>query len=542
MTKVRFLSLLLLSLFGSNTLSAQGFSGKQIFVTSLVVLGVLVFLWVILMIAENLMQIEAKKMGAETVKGKFSLIPGMAKIFKKSVPEYVGNHRFFNLTRGFDIKLQGSAETVMSSGLGANTFAIKPPDFHGISPIPKVVVEVGQEVKAGEVIFFDKKRPDINYVAPVSGEVVAINRGAKRSIAEVVILADKDQKSLKFQVPDPANSTEEEIIAFLKQSGLWVLLNERPYDLVPGETKPKNIFISTFDTAPMAPDLNYVMHGREKAFQKGLDVLARLTEGKVYLGLSANGSEAPSSVFMNAQNVEKVFFRGKHPAGNVGIQIHHIAPIRRHDIVWTLGVQEVAQMGEMFLSGSYDASRIISINGNDILNPGYVKTYQGANVGELLKGQLKLDNQRFISGDPLSGSKIANDGFLSFHDDQVSIIEEGDEFEMFGWLLPLTPRPSASGTFPNFLFKNYAFEANTNTHGEKRAFVMTGQYEDVLPMEIYPQQLMKAVMNGDIEKMEGLGINELTEEDLALCEFVCTSKMPLQSILREGLEMMREQA
>jgi Na+-transporting NADH:ubiquinone oxidoreductase subunit A len=196
----------------------------------------------------------------------------------------------------------------------------------------------------------------------------------------------------------------------------------------------------------------------------------------------------------------------------------------------------------MFISGKYDASRMVSINGNDLKNPTYVKTYMGANVGDLLKDQLQAENLRIVSGDPLSGKKISQDGYLNFHDDQVCVLEEGDDYEMFGWLLPITPRPSASGTFPNFLFKNHAFEANTNTHGEPRAFVVTGQYEEVLPMDIYPQQLMKAVLNGDIEKMEGLGINELTEEDLAICEFVCTSKMPLQSMLREGLDMMREQA
>lgn len=542
MNKVRFLSLLILSLFGFNTLSAQSFSGKQIFVGSLIVIGVLVFLWVILMIAENLMQIEAKKMGADTEEGKFSLIPSVARIFGKSIPEYVGNYPYFNLKRGFDIKLSGKAETVINSSIKAITFAVMPPDFHGISPIPKVVVEQGQEVKAGDVLFIDKKRPDIQYVAPVSGEVIAINRGPKRSIAEVVILADTKQSSAAFVVPDLDKASEEELILFMKKSGLWVLLNERPYDVVPGDDRPGNIFISTFDTAPMAPDLNFIMQGRGASFQKGLDVLNRLTEGKVYLGLSANGEHAPSEVFTKAKNVELVYFSGKHPAGNVGVQIHHIAPIRGQNKVWTVGVQEVAQIGEMFISETYDASRIISINGNDVKNAAYVKTYLGANTAELLKDQLQAENQRIISGDPLSGKKVTEKGFLSFHDDQLTVIEEGDEYEMFGWLLPLTPRPSASGTFPNFLFKNYAFEANTNTHGEPRAFVMTGQYEEVLPLDIYPQQLMKAVLNEDIEKMEGLGINELTEEDIAICEFVCTSKMPLQSMLRKGLDMMREQA
>jgi Na+-transporting NADH:ubiquinone oxidoreductase subunit A len=291
----------------------------------------------------------------------------------------------------------------------------------------------------------------------------------------------------------------------------------------------------------LATDQDFAMEGRDKAFQKGIDVLSSLTSGKVFLGLDANKSTPPSAIFADAKGAEKVYFRGEHPSGNVGIQIHHVAPIKGKDKVWTLDPQEVAQIGEMFISGQYDASRVISFNGNSVENPCYVQTYMGANLDDLLKNQVSGENQRYISGNPLTGKQISGKGFVGFRDNSVTVIPEGDDYELFGWLLGLSPRPTASGAFPNFLYRNHAHEVTTNTHGERRAFVMTGEYKKVLPMDIYPQQLLKAVLNGDIERMEGLGINELTEEDLALCEFVCTSKMPLQSILREGLDMMRDQ-
>ena len=283
------------------------------------------------------------------------------------------------------------------------------------------------------------------------------------------------------------------------------------------------------------------MEGRAQDFQKGIDVLNKLTEGSVYLGLNANGNHGPSSVFTSVEGVKKHWFSGKHPAGNVGVQIHNIKPIRAGETVWTLNVSDVLTLGKLFTDGIYDGSRLVAITGNDINNAGYVKTYSGANIAELLKGNLEGDNLRIVAGDVLSGRAVEEDGFLGHNEDQITTLAEGDNYELFGWLLPIKPRPSLSGTFPNFLFPNHEFEANTNTHGEKRAFVVSGQYEAVLPMDIYPQHLMKAILANDFERMEGLGIYELSEEDVALCEFACTSKMPLQKILRDGLNTMQEQ-
>ena len=367
-----------------------------------------------------------------------------------------------------------------------------------MSPIPKVVVEVGDVIKAGDVLFFDKKRPEVKYAAPVSGEVIAVNRGAKRSIAEVVILKDKEMKYRNVASFDLEKSSREDLVNHLLEYGVWPMIRQRPYNIIAEyDITPKNIFISTFDSAPLAPDNNIVVKGRGEAFQKGLDVLNKLTEGKVYLGLDANGKDAPSEVFTNAKGVEKNWFNGPHPSGNVGVQIHHTASIGTGEKAWTLGVQEVITIGALFTEDRFNAERVVCLAGQELDTSKYVKTYQGANIGELVKNNGKFEKVRFISGDVLSGQSKSESSFLNFYDDQLTVVKEGDYYEMFGWLLPLKPRPSISRTFPNFLFPKQRFKADTNAHGEKRAFVMTGQYESVLPMDIYPQHLMKSIIVND---------------------------------------------
>lgn len=522
----------------SNAQSQEDSSG-YLFPMLIAVAGAL-GVWALLTLADNLMQIEAKKVGLDTRKDNYGVFPSLQSMFKKKAPEFVGDASYHNLTKGADIKLAGKAEkTVISADV--TRYALQPNLYGLMSPIPKVLLEVGSEVKAGEPLFYDKKRPEIQYVSPVSGEVVDVIRGPKRAIHKIVVLADKD---IKFQQHNPPSLDAErsEIVNFLLQSGGWSLLNQRPFDIVPDISAiPRDIFISTFDSAPLAPDLDFVVEGRGKDFQKGVDVLGTLTDGSVFLGLNANGGKKPSSVFMNTEGAEKHWFAGKHPAGNVGIQIHNIKPIRAGETVWTVNVNDVLTIGKLFNEGIYDGSKFVALTGNELSQPGYVKTYNGANISELLAGNIKGDNLRIVAGDVLSGRQVEENGFLGHNEDQITTLTEGDNYELFGWLLPIKPRPSLSGTFPNFLFPNHEFEANTNTHGEKRAFVVSGQYEAVLPMDIYPQHLMKAILANDFERMEGLGIYELSEEDIALCEFSCTSKMPLQKILRDGLNTMQEQ-
>lgn len=530
-------------LFISNFLSAQSSTeGGNILLISVIVLAGVLLLWAILSLANNLLKIEASKYGIDTFRNNFSVFPSTRDFFESTKTKYIKEGKLIKLTKGHDILLVGEAIGEIKS-VPVNRFAIKPTDFHNMSPIPKVEPEIGDSILAGDVLFYDKKRPEIKYVSPVSGELVEVVRGEKRSIASVVVLADKENKYKSFSVPNLETISRNELVEFMLGNGLWTLINERPYDVVPDmDSIPKNIFISTFDTAPLAPCLNTVVNGKDKEFQKGLDVLGKLTTGFVHLGLDARKDTAPHSAFTESTGVQKTWFKGQHPAGNVGIQIHHVAPINSGDRVWTLSVQDVITIGHLFLTGQYDASRVVALTGSELQNPSYVRTFQGASVADLLKDNIKEGKNRIVSGDPLSGKQIGSDDFLSFKDDQVTVIKEGDKYEMFGWLLPTSLRPSISGTFPNFLFPNYKFEAETNTHGEKRAFVVSGQYESVLPMNIHAQSLMKAIVNKDFEQMDGLGITELTEEDVALCEFVCTSKNPLQSILREGLEMVKEQS
>lgn len=524
---------------------AQGAAPSGGDLTQLLLLGVVValLLVVVFMVASSFLKVEARATGADKTGKEFTLIPGRDEIVDNGLPDGVSEKDVIKLRQGFDINLLGEPAAVVEDK-SVTTFAMQPPNFIGMSPLPKLAVAAGDTVKAGDELFFDKKRPRIKYCAPVSGEVVDIRRGDKRAIMEVVILADKEQQLRRHEdVPHLDRASREDILAFFLESGTWPMIRQRPFNIVADpDDVPKSIFVSTFDTAPQAPDLELAVEGRGVDFQRGLDVLRRLTPGKVHLGL--DGSKAPAAAFANAMGVEKHFFRGEHPAGNVGVHIHHVDPVDASQVVWTAGVQDVISIGRLFNTGEFDASRIVALVGDEFERPRHVRTKLGARISDLIKGELKDEAKdvRLISGDVLSGVEKAADSYVNFYDDQLTSIEEGNYFELFGWLLPIDPRPSRSGTFPNKVFgKDYKFKPTTNSHGEKRAFVVTGEYEAVLPMDVLPQHLMKAIMANDFERMEGLGLYELVEEDIALCEFACTSKQPLQRILRQGLDTMRAQ-
>lgn len=520
--------------------AAQSSGNTNLLLYTLLVVAAILLIGVIMQVADNLLRVEAQKYHVQSE--GLDVWGGLSTLFTPKLPAPLKDQDVYVLKAGYDIKLEGEAAHEIHEA-HVTRFAMQPQNFVDMSPIPKVMLEVGESVKAGQPLFFDKKIPDIQYVAPVSGEILAITRGEKRAITEIVILADKQIQYLEHQVPNLESITRESLVQFLLQTGAWTVLRQRPYNIVPDlSIVPVNIFISTFDSAPLAPDSNFVMQGKGEEFQKGLDALGRLTSGKVHLGLDGRGEASPSAIFTQAQGVEKHWFRGPHPSGNVGVQIHHVSAMKPGQKVWTLGIQEVAAMGRLFITGQFDGRRIVAITGSPISKPLYMNTFVGAHIGELVKDVIVGENLRFISGDVLSGEQKSLDGYLNYHDDQVTVMNEGNFYEMFGWLLPLTERPSVSRTFPNFLFPDSKFIANSNTHGERRAFVMTGEYERMLPMNIYPQHLMKAILSNDFEKMEGLGIYELSEEDVALCEFACTSKMPLQQILKDGQKVMREQS
>tara|TARA_Y100001978_G_C23685275_1_gene431518 strand:+ start:300 stop:1652 length:1353 start_codon:yes stop_codon:yes gene_type:complete len=442
------------------------------------------------------------------------------------------------LKKGLNIHLHGEADKVYSSIPQSETFVVRPTDFHGMTP--KLTVKEGDRVNAGSVLFFDKYNKRVKFTSPISGEVVAINRGAKRRILEVVLNADAEVKYESFDKGSAADLSREQIIETLLSSGAWPFVRQKPFDVIANpEDIPKAIFISTFNTAPLAADNDFVLHGLEKEFQTGLDYVAKLTEGTVHLNIDGNTN--PSKVFTDAKGVQINKFSGQHPAGNVGVQIHHIDPINKGDIIWYLYPQDVIAITRLFTEGKYDASRIVALTGSQVAKPRYYRTIAGASISNMLEDNLKEGDSRFISGDVLTGTQIAANGSLGFYDTQVSVIPEGNHQEFLGWLAPGLDKFSISKTFLSWLSPSKKYNLDTNYHGEERAYVITGNYEKVFPMDIFPMQLIKACMIEDIELMESLGIYEVSPEDFALCEFICTSKIEVQNIIREGLDLIKKE-
>ena len=442
------------------------------------------------------------------------------------------------IKRGMDIKLEGAPSLDVHQANSPATFAVKPTDFKGL--VPKMHVKQGDEVQAGDCLFADKKNDKICFTAPVSGEIAEVVRGDRRAILAVKILADSEIVYKSFNTSGFLNKSRDEVVELLLASGLWPFIIQRPYGVLADPSiAPKSIHVSGFDSAPLAADLSISLKGQEDNLKTGFEIIKKLTEGKVHLNVHATKD---SSIYNSLEGLEKTIFSGPHPSGLVGVQINKIDPINKGDIVWTIKPQHVAFIGKFFETGNLDLEQTIVVAGSEIRKPAYYATRLGASVSELLKNNVASDNVRVISGNVLTGSKIAQDGYLGYYDNQISLIPEGDHFEMLGWLLPSYPRPTLSSTFPLFKFFKKTFKVNTNPHGEHRAYVVTGQYEKVMPMNIMPQQLIKSVMAKDLELMENLGIYEVIEEDMALCEFVCTSKIDVQRVLSEGLELMAEES
>jgi Na+-transporting NADH:ubiquinone oxidoreductase subunit A len=450
--------------------------------------------------------------------------------------------KFIKLKKGFTINMAGKAAPKVVEPDQPETFVIKPTDFHGLY-MPKPVVKEGDTVKAGSPLFHDKKHENILFTAPVSGEVVEVKRGEKRKLLEIKILADKKVEHLsfsKYSVSEIANLSVEQVKEQLLKSGVWPTLVQRPYGIVadPAVT-PKAIHISAFDTHPLAPDYSLIFKGLDQAFQIGVDVLKKLTAGTVHVNTHA--SSELSTVFSQVKGADVNKFSGPHPAGCVGVQIHHLDPINKGDVVWTINPAGVIQIGKLFSQGIYDTSRVIAVAGSEVKTPQYFKTYTGASVKRFLEGNLANDHVRVVSGNPLTGTAIGKDGHLGFYDLQVSVIPEGDYYEFLGWINPTQKKLSfqrALGLL-SFLSPSKERVLDTNTHGEPRAFVQTGVFEQVTPMDVLPTHLLKSILAEDIDEMEALGIYEVIEEDLALCEFVDVSKHNVQQILRDGLDLIQ---
>ena len=442
------------------------------------------------------------------------------------------------LKKGLNIQLIGASEQVYSTSEVAKTYELKPTDFHGLTP--KLTVKIGDKVKAGTILFVDKYNEMVKFCSPVSGEVTDIVRGEKRRILKVVIISDIEIEYESLNSENTTDLSREKIIDKMCSNGVWPFVRQKPYDVIanPLDT-PKSIFISAFNSDPIAIDNDFALYGKEELFQYGLDIITKLTSGITHLNI--DGYSNPSKVFADAKGVQVNKISGMHPSGNVGVQIHHIDPINKDDIIWYLSPQDVITIATLFKKGKYDVSRIIAVSGSQIKNPRYYRTIAGTSVFNFLKDNLNEGKTRVISGNVLTGKKIDVNGTLGFYDYQINAIPEGDESEFLGWISPGLKKFSASRSFFSWLTPSKKYSLNANLNGEERAYVMTGQYEKVLPMDIYPNQLIKAIMIEDIELMENLGIYEVSPEDFALCEFVCTSKIEVQKIIRHGLDLVRKE-
>lgn len=434
--------------------------------------------------------------------------------------------------RGLTLRLKGEAEKTLVDAPRSKTFAIKPPDFHSI--VPKMVVKEGAKLQAGDELFFSKYTDQIRFTSPVSGTLKEIKRGEKRRIMEVVIEADPSDTYREFGTMDPLSADADAVKERILESGCWAFMNQRPYDIVADpKDSPKAIFVSAMNTAPLSGDVEFILKDKMEAFQTGLNALTRLTSGKVHVSVA----KQTDSLFRDLENVEIHQVRGPHPAANVGVQIHHIDPINIGERVWTVGPEDVAIIGEMFQTGKFNAERTVAVAGSSAKDRKYFRTKIGANASDLI-GNVG-DDVRVISGDVLSGDKIRSNQFINFYPNTLTMIPEGNQYRMFGWL-PFTYNsiPSNSRTSLSWLFPNKKYEVNTNLNGEERALVVTGEMEEVLPMDLFPMQLIKACMGADIEKMENLGIYEVAPEDFALIDYVNTSKIEAQEIIRLGLDLM----
>lgn len=435
------------------------------------------------------------------------------------------------IKKGLNIKLKGEAERHLSDAPRSTVFSIKPSDFHTVTP--KMVVKQGDVVKAGETIFFSKYNSSVKFVAPVSGKIKEVRRGAKRVILDVLIEADATDTYVEHGSKNPETMSGEDVKQFLLDSGCWPFIKQRPYDVVanPADT-PKAIFISGLDTAPLAADVEFLLKGKEAEFQAGITALGKLSSN-VHLSVAAGAS----STLKNVNGVKLHYVTGPHPAGNVGVQIHHVDPINVGERVWVVNPADVAIIGKLFLTGKFDATRVVALVGSSIAKPQYYNVKIGSAVTDVV-GSVSAES-RIISGDVLTGTKVGAEGFLSFYDTEITVIPEGNVYRMLGWM-PFKDNyiHSAARTSFSFLFPNKKYEPTTNLNGEERALVVTGEMEKVMPMDVYPMQLLKACLANDIEKMENLGIYEVAPEDFALVDYVCTSKIETQEIIREGLDLM----
>mgnify|MGYP000762546131 FL=1 len=441
------------------------------------------------------------------------------------------------LRKGLDINLKGKAAAEVMSVKEPGFYALIPDDFTGVTP--KVVVKEQEYVMAGGPLFVDKNHPELKFVSPVSGVVTSVERGARRKVMSITVEAAAEQDYEEFGKKDVSKMSGEQVKEALLNGGMFAFIKQRPYDVVADPAvAPRAIFVSAFDSNPLAPEFEMALKGEEANFQTGLDALAKMA--KTYLSISVKQNAA---ALTQAKNVEINVFDGPHPAGNVGVQINHIAPVNKGETVWTIDPQAVIFIGRLFNTGHVDMTRTVAVTGSEVKKPAYCKLKVGALLTNVFAGNVNTSCElRYISGNVLTGKQIAANGFLGAFHSQVTVIPEGnDVHEMLGWIMPRFNEFSTSRSYFSWLMGKKEYRLDARIKGGERHMIMSNEYDRVLPMDIMPEYLIKAIIAGDIDQMEALGIYEVAPEDFAICEFVCSSKMELQRIVREGLDMLRRE-
>ncbi len=454
-------------------------------------------------------------------------------------------NKVIKLKKGLDIAVSGEAAKEIGSLSRPDIYAIVPDHFAGITP--KMLVKEGETVEAGSPIFHDKQFTEMNFVSPVSGKVVAVNRGERRKIMSIDIEADKQIVYKQFTC-DAAQLSAEEIKAALLEAGLWCFIKQRPYDCIamPNKT-PKAVFISTFDTAPCAPDYEWMLKGHLAELQAAVSALSKIAP--VYVGIRGG---AKATEFRELKDCTQYEVYGPHPAGNVGVQINHVAPIAKGETVWIINIQDLEVIGRFFVKGIVDMQRLVALTGPQVVEPRYYRVLPGMPVDAVVRCNVYKDAPlRYVNGNLLSGHQTEPEEKIDAYCNQISVVNEGtDVHEFMGWLMPRFDSFQTGNTdpakffdckFTRWLFgkKNYQWDARLK--GGRRAIIVSGEYDKVFPMDIYPEYLIKAMIAGNIDKMEALGAYEVAPEDFALCEYVCTSKMPLQAIVRTALDNLKKE-
>ena len=429
--------------------------------------------------------------------------------------------------------MSGIPNTDIASAAAPQNVSILPSSFRGVKP--KLMVEEGDQVKIGSPLFFDKTKPEVRWASPASGNVTSIQFGARRVIEKIEITVENNDK-VSIQTLSQGefeSASRKTILDKILKANLFPLIRQRPFNKVADPKDiPRDIFISGHNSAPLSVDLSRLIKDEKDIFQTGLNVLKKLTEGNVYLTLGSS---------MEFDNVITQTISGPHPSGNVGIQIHHTKPLRPGDVIWSVNAQHVITLGKLFQTGSYDPTVIVSIGGSGATSPSTVKTITGVNIGLLVEEQSLKGPVRLISGDVLTGKTVENEDFLGFYDSSVSIINDDVKRPFLGMLSPGSSRTKYSLTNAFLSFGNKAFNFTSSQNGELRAMVPLNAWEDVLPMDIYPNPLYRAILAQDIEEMEKLGIWECDDEDFALCSFACPSKIDVGGVVRDGLDLMEKE-